>query len=56
MIDINFIPHPLQGAPYGTALDLAIALAVRVPFTTRRPYTSRRGSTIHRPVSPTGTV
>ena len=28
MIDINFIPHPLQGAPYGTALDLAILLAI----------------------------
>ena len=28
MIDINFIPHPLQGTPYGTALDLAILLAI----------------------------
>ena len=28
MIDINFIPHPLQGAPYGMALDLAIILAI----------------------------
>ena len=28
MIDINFIPHPLQGTPYGTALDLTIILAI----------------------------
>ena len=28
MIDINFIPHPLQGTPYGTALDLTILLAI----------------------------
>ena len=27
-MDINFIPHPLQGTPYGDALDLAITLAI----------------------------
>ena len=27
-MDINFIPHPLQGTPYGDALDLAILLAI----------------------------
>lgn len=27
-MDINFIPHPLQGSPYGDALDLAIILAI----------------------------
>ena len=27
-MDINFIPHPLQGTPYGDALDLAIILAI----------------------------
>ena len=26
-MDINFIPHPLQGTPYGDALDLAVILA-----------------------------
>ncbi len=28
MIDINFIPHPLQGTPYGMALDLTVILAI----------------------------
>ncbi len=28
MIDVNFIPHPLQGTPYGIALDLAIIFAI----------------------------
>ena len=27
-MDINFVPHPLQGTPYGDALDLAIILAI----------------------------
>ena len=27
-MDINFIPHPLQGTPYGDALDVAIILAI----------------------------
>ena len=27
-MDINFIPHPLQGTPYGEALDLAIVFAI----------------------------
>ena len=27
-MDINFIPHPLQGTPYGEALDLAIVFGV----------------------------
>ena len=27
-MDINFIPHPLQGTPYGDALDLAVILAI----------------------------
>ncbi len=27
-MDINFIPHPLQGTPYGQALDLAIVFAI----------------------------
>lgn len=27
-MDINFIPHPLQGTPYGEALDLAVVLAI----------------------------
>ena len=27
-MDINLIPHPLQGTPYGDALDLAIILAL----------------------------
>ena len=28
MIDVNFIPHPLHGTPYGIALDLAIIFAI----------------------------
>ena len=28
MPDLNFIPHPLTGTPYGTALDLCIILAI----------------------------
>ena len=28
MIEVNIIPHPLQGTPYGMALDLAILLAI----------------------------
>ncbi len=27
-MDINFIPHPFQGTPYGEALDLAIVFAI----------------------------
>jgi len=27
-MDINLIPHPLQGTPYGDALDLAVILAI----------------------------
>ena len=27
-MDINLIPHPLQGTPYGTALDLTVVLAI----------------------------
>ena len=28
MLDLNFIPHPLIGTPYGTALDLCIILSI----------------------------
>ena len=28
MLNISFVPHPLQGVPYGAALDLAIILAI----------------------------
>ena len=28
LLDLNFIPHPLVGTPYGDALDLAIVLAI----------------------------
>ena len=27
-MDINLIPHPLQGTPYGSALDLTVVLAI----------------------------
>lgn len=27
-MDINLIPHPFQGTPYGETLDLAVVLAI----------------------------